>query len=179
MIRVCIGACPTGRHERAVRVLKHSIQANSSADIEFIVGGNGTGATGFSSWRYNIPIEDGYAIYMDCDVLVYGDVAELMEYKQAGMFVGAPSKLKQSKTVTEGTMPGVLDCSVDYPDDFTLTNQAGLYVNKIPSNWNHCDFIADDTKLMHLSRQKLQPWYDHAPKDREVDRIWLEYEASI
>ncbi len=178
-ILVCIGACPSGRHDRAVRVVKHSILANTQDAVEFIVGGNGTGNTGFSSWRYNLPVDDGYAIYLDSDVLVFGDIAELMEYKEEGMFVGTPSKLKQSDTVTEGTMPGVMDCSIEYPDDLPLTKLAGLYVTKIPSNWNHCDHIQSDTKMLHLSRQKLQPWYDTAPKDREIDRIWLEYEASI
>ncbi len=179
MIRVCIGACPTGRHDRAVAVVKHSVLANTYDEIEFIVGGNGTGATGFSSWRYNLPVDDGYAIYIDCDVLVFGDVAALLYYKKEGKMVGTPSKLKQKRTQTEGTMPAVVDCSIEYPDDFPLTKQAGLYECGIPAKWNSCDEIDHDTKLLHLSRQKLQPWYDHAPKDREVDRIWLEYEASI
>jgi len=178
--RVYIGACPSGYSDRAVAVVKASILANTDAEVEFAVCGDGTGSTGFSKVRYNPPWDEGFAIYLDSDVIVYGDIQELWDARKEGKWIGTYSRQKQTDELVEGCMPGVTDCSILGSVDTLIDLKAqGLYECGFGEEWNMVDRIGEGTKLLHLSRQKRQPWNPKARCDRHIDKLWLEYDERV
>ena len=162
-----------------MEVVKTSILENTSSNVEFFTGGDGRGQTGFSKLRYTIPEADGYAIYLDSDVIVFGDIAELWELRQPGKLVGSESRQKQTGEIVNGSMPMVLDRRVKASETLAENISRGLYVRRIPEVWNHCDYMTGDTKLLHLTRQHRQPWNPKAACDRAIDRLWWYYRDSI
>ena len=92
MIRIFIGSEP--KTAIAAQVLMHSIETRTRAEVEFteMVGPaweyptkGVTVGTGFSLRRWMIPKAagwHGYALYLDADQVVFGDVAELWDLVQ-------------------------------------------------------------------------------------------------
>ena len=77
-------------------------------------------------------------------------------------------------------MPGVVDCAhMPKVNSLVVLKAAYYYVQGIPKTWNHCDRWDENTKLLHFTQQSLQPWKPDAPKDRAIDKLWLDYEASM
>ena len=187
-MRIYIGSNPSGRDARAVAVLKHSILSNTEADVEFVDVGDDSGGTGFSWSRWGIPAlegDTGFAVYLDADMLVYGDVAELYSYRQAGQWVVADTSRGPSAV-------SVIDCSADYSGEPERTLKpmheelrlfdAGLMSRGIPEAWNCRNYCREGhTKLMHLTATKLQPWGTAYKPEfaRDVDMRWLDYERQM
>ena len=90
LIRVFVGTAP--KWEAHEPVLEYSIQKNTSEPVEvnFIRGLEPSGCTGFTNNRFAVPElagHEGYTIYLDIDMVVLGDIAELWEYRKPGMWV--------------------------------------------------------------------------------------------
>lgn len=123
--------------------------------------------TPFSLFRYAIPDLcdfEGFAIYLDVDMVVLGDIVELWEHRQPGYWNCAPGP--------DGDCVAVIDCFD--PDRWTLDKlKAGAYGNKhglrrrieqrtirgLPPEWNHADrYVPSVTKLIHFTSMRTQPF---------------------
>jgi hypothetical protein len=183
MIPIYIGNAPDGRDKRAIAVLKHSILAHTDAPVAIhLLNRPDSGGTGFSTARWDIPAMqhyDGYAIYLDSDMLVLGDIRELWYLKQRGHWVTSVTYPHGSSAVS------VIDCSVTLPVartrkpyyyDIYLTD-AGIMKPEIPLEWNMRNAYLDGTQLIHYTKRSLQPWLVEG--DREIDRMWYRYEEDM
>ncbi len=170
--------------KRAVAVLKHSIEAHTSAAVDIrVMEGDGRGSTGFSHQRWQVPDlmgDEGYAIYLDSDILVLGDIQELYDHRQEGYWVSSVTYPRGSSAVS------VIDCSVR--KRMPVGNRKPLVYDRlmveakimfpiIPIEWNCRNATAPGCKLIHYTKSVLQPW--KIIGDREVDRIWYDYEESM
>ena len=119
----------------------------ADVDIKHLYPTIERGCTGFSRVRWDIK----RGIYLDCDMIVLGDIAELWDYRKRG---------KYCCIVDGSTEVGVIDGSVLFPI--------------IPRCWNVEDRIAPDMKLLHFTDLNTQPWfYDHPC--REAVEIYKQY----
>jgi len=175
-------------HSDAEKVIKYSIEKNTNEEVEinFIRPGYKNGCTGFTNHRYLIPElcnYEGYAIYFDVDMLVLGDLRELWEYKKPGKWCTTPKRDDVS----------VIDCSAFkgvIPEKDQLMNmrkpaltqkiQSKIVAN-IPIEWNTCDEITDNAKLIHYTDLNTQPWkpsqdieYKEHPNQAAVD-LFFQY----
>jgi len=184
-IRVFIGT-DGDFHQDAEKVIEYSIHTNTKEPVEvnFIRPGWKTPPTGFSSHRYLIPSlcnYEGYAIYLDVDMLVLGDLRELWDYRTEGRWCITnfdPKGLRDEVSV--------IDCSAfqNIPLDDLRTNQGktigknavkSKFLINIPSTWNEqrlctdadkysicssgsCDGRMGETKLIHYTNLQAQPW---------------------
>lgn len=170
MIRIFIGT-DGSIHQKAERVLLHSIRKHTSADtdVQFIrPGWKSRGPTGFTLHRYLIPKLcnfQGYAIYLDVDMLLLGDIQELWNYRTPNKWCITPRSKKQINDDVS-----VIDCSAfrDLPKENDLkkfrkedvrTKIGNRYLQNIPKEWNCIDRLHSDTKLLHYSRLGTQPWH--------------------
>ena len=198
-IRVFIGHEGNPLWDRPEAVLKHSILANTKSKVEFHRCGDGKGRTGFSTGRYNLPSlcdYEGYAIHLDVDMMVFGDIKELWDYRQPGKWVALPMRNEVS----------VIDCSAFrdiLPPGLTkneyrarMNGPPSRYTRSLPWAWGQLDrdgpkgleFPAEwvppkDTKLLHLSCIGLQPWNPLYPRvymgERYIDKLWHDYEEQM
>lgn len=162
MIRVFVGAAP--KWESHEPILEHSIRRNTESDVEVTfmrAGENGlkpSGCTGFSKFRYEVPRlagHEGFAIYLDIDMLVLGDIAELWDYRQTGRWI----------CMQDGsTEVMVIDCS-------QARRQLRYW---IPPEWNVEDRVEPGMKLLHFTDLK-QDWLRGSHSCREALEILHEY----
>lgn len=131
---------------------------------------------------------EGRAIYLDADQLVFGDIAELerqLDGEHAiatvtapeGTFGGRPVEVANQSSVM------VMDCAkltdwrpdellkmvvhnketpgpgqIRYKDFMYLGFVDQKKIQPLDPRWNHFNIIRDDTKLVHFSYVKGQPW---------------------
>lgn len=190
MIRVFI-ATDGDIHQDAEKVVEYSIRKHASeeVDINFIRPGWKSGCTGFTTHRFLIPHLcnfEGYAIYLDVDMLLLADIKELWDYRQPGLWMTTPKRDDVS----------VIDCSAfrNLPSPYNLETKPKMYNKKyirdvigahhvegIPLDWNTCDTITPTAKLIHYTDLNTQPWrpipnhdYKEHP-DREAVNLFFEY----
>ncbi len=130
----------------------------------------------------------GIALYFDADQVVLGDVHELaaelrepfavgLVRKIEGTFAGAPVEERNETSVM------VLDCAhlhawdpeklfdpvvpngaplapgqIHYRDFMRLAWFDSSLIQEIDPRWNHYNMVRDDTKLVHFSHVREQPW---------------------
>jgi len=197
-IRVFVG---TDRSQAlAVSVLEHSIKRNTAARVEVIPmldlpvpkprdPRNGQ-RTGFSFSRYCIPALAGYqgkAIYMDADMLVFGDILELWNLPMEGAKVLIQKEVKFGDLTTgKPGAPGkrinqsavmILDCArldwsiekivadmddglYDYQQlmyDMCILDAADIR-SSVPFEWNSLEHYDSTTRLLHYTDVYTQPW---------------------
>ena len=183
MIPIYIGNAPDGRDKRAIAVLKHSILAQTSADVDIrLLNQPDTGGTGFSHARWSIPAQqhyEGYAIYLDSDMLVLEDIQDLYDYRRKGQWMSSVTFPHGSSAVS------VIDCSVELPtartkkpyhyDRFLV--DAGIMIPTLPLEWNMRNAYVHGTQLIHYTDRAKQPWLVEG--DREIDRMWYQYEEDM
>lgn len=171
MIRVFIGT-DGDFHGDAEKVVEYSIQKNTNeeVDVQFLRPGWKNGCTGFTNHRFLIPElcnYEGYAIYLDVDMLVLGDIKELWDYQTPGKWCCTTMRDDVS----------VIDCSAfaDLPKENqlktgslksgkfnknTIRRQIGnRMLANIPIEWNTIDKVEENTKLIHYSDLSTQPWH--------------------
>lgn len=153
-----------------------SIRENTQSDTEIYIvrpewyGMKESGCTGFTNVRWAIPQlcrELGYdfGIYLDVDMLVVGDIAELYGYAQRGKWV----------CLDDGSNEVSVICStLRYPDKSVLhmrhkgTLPRGDLLPRIPSHWNVEDKITKEMRLLHFTCLKSQPWFNNHPNKEAV-----------
>lgn len=170
-MRVFIGSAKKwAAHEP---VLEYSIKKNTTRDVQITFmrsGENGlqpSGCTGFTNYRFTIPELagfHGFAIYLDIDMVVLGDIAEIWEYRQVGKWVCMKDGANEVS---------VIDCSLLFPrkelihtyQKHQLQAMAPM-VRAIPPEWNVKDRVEPGMKLLHFTDLR-QNWIagEHSCRD--------------
>ena len=127
---------------------------NSRVQITHLYPDVESGCTGFSNVRYSIK----YGIYLDCDMIVLGDIAELWSYRRKGRFV----------CMADGsTEVAVIDC------DHNCQNKHQQHLLPkspiIPLDWNVEDEVRPGMKLLHFTGLNTQPWFYEHPSQAAVN----------
>ncbi len=164
-IRIYIGS--SDKFRCAESAIENSILANTQSDVEITfmrpsdLGIPESGCTGFTNLRYAVPDMAGfagYAIYLDVDMIVLGDIADLYDYRQPGYWVTMKDGSSEVSVISCGVhrhMPGL--------HNIHMYNKSQLYgmIRKkclIPPCWNVEDEVQEGMKLLHLTDLKCQPW---------------------
>ena len=195
-IRVFVGCAPGGEDAESCAVLEYSLRAHASRPVEIhwmridadptaIWGGWNTSgwATPFSGLRWSIPAACGFqgrAIYMDSDMIVRADMAELWDQPiQAGkLALVRPGDGKLRTCVM------LMDCAAFRCWPFPLqalkaaSNPQGTVSRWLKANraligafdglWNCIDLKGADgvddpaLKIIHYSQMAHQPHLKHA-----------------
>jgi len=181
------------------RVLEYSIRKHASLPVRFYPmldvptpvpqDPRNRARTGFSFSRFHIPKLTGYkgrALYLDADMQVFGDLAELWEIPFDGAKVACtrqdqpPEQWRDSTWFKPGRQMSVmlLDCArLDWDiEDIVHGLDEGRYTyeqlmfdlavvgpdeinDNIPSEWNHLEhYEPGKTKLVHYTVVPTQPW---------------------
>ena len=170
MTRVFIGSHK--RFERCEPVIEWSIRkyASEPVEINFLrpeyYGCEDSGCTGFSRMRYEIPRicnYEGHAIYLDVDMILQADIAELWDYRHSG-FTAIMQDCSSEVMV--------VDCEAEF---FNI-------IRAIPEEWNVEDYAATQedlktAKLIHYTDLKYQPWFFEHPKPW-LSKIWFDMEKE-
>ncbi|HXF94298.1 MAG TPA: glycosyltransferase [Nitrospiraceae bacterium] len=197
----------------AARVLEHSIshRATIPVDVRPMIDlpvrrprdPSNWPRTGFSFTRFCIPRLSGYqgrALYMDADMLVFGDIRELWEIPFNGAKVVIQSEVKfTSLTTNKAGAPRerrkqcsvmLLDCDrLDWDIDHIIDDlDRGLYTYEqlmydlcilsedeiryaIPFEWNSLEYYDPTaTRLLHYTDVYTQPWT--SPRN-SLAHLWL------
>ena len=145
-----------------------SILENTSAqvDIVHLYPIVEEGCTGFSNVRYQIK----HGIYLDCDMIVMGDIAELWAYRKEGKYV----------CIQDGsTEVAVIDC-----ESHSCRHKRELEKLPrscdIPMEWNVEDIktkgdVPRGTKLVHYTKLETQPWIHGPHPNPYLDALWRQY----
>jgi lipopolysaccharide biosynthesis glycosyltransferase len=111
---------------------------------------------------------EGFAIYLDVDMLLVSDIAELWGYRKHGEW----------RCLQDGsTEVMVIDCAVrnGVPPIGQLMrlkkNQVHPKLNPaIPLEWNCEDSAPDGAKLIHFTDLKRQPW--NVARNDDAAKVW-------
>jgi lipopolysaccharide biosynthesis glycosyltransferase len=202
----------------AYEVLKFSLESNSSAKldihplhlerlkrgIDFNRPHDPLQSTEFTYTRFLVPYLTGYrgrALYMDCDMICFGDIAEIYSLDLSNFSLRV---VKQSQIVAGPTkMDGRVQSS--YPrknwsslmlmncEELTcwtkeaVEQQSGKWLHRfeaipddkigeLPFEWNVLDHCDEHTKLIHYTQGG--PWLKGC-EDHPYANIWIEYLARF
>jgi hypothetical protein len=194
----------------AARVLEYSIRKHASRPVRFYPmldvptpvpkDPKNRGRTGFSFSRFHIPKLSGYkgrGLYVDADMQVFGDLAEMWDLPFDGAKVMCtrqdepPEKWKGSSWFHPGRQMSVmlLDCErLDWNiDDIVGGLDEGRYTyeqlmfdlcvvepdeinDTMPPEWNHLEHHEPGkTKLLHYTVVPTQPWKNDKS---ELKTLW-------
>lgn len=164
-MRVFIGLDP--RAPVAFNVLQWSIQRRASQMVQVMplilpqLPITRKGLTHFTYTRYLAPYLCGYrgkSVFMDSDMLVLGDIAELfsIEFDEPVAVVKGehrfewPSLMVFNNEQCEVLTPDYINDENNHPQSFDWASDVG----ELPSEWNHCvgyDEPRNDAKLVHFT----------------------------
>lgn len=185
--RIFVGAHAT--EKLALEVLEYSIRRHTQLDLDFQTIDNSLAPiptdarflpyTNFSYGRFAIPKQAGYtgrAIYMDSDMIVFRDIAEIWEMP----FDGAKILVEKVTDGTRGkgrlTAVMVMDCAALDWDAAEIVSRLGVdydyselmsilpllgegdLQDRLPVGWNSLDEYTPETRLLHYTKIKTQPW---------------------
>jgi len=147
--------------------------------------------TRFSYGRFAIPRLAGYrgrAIYMDSDMLVFGDVAEIWNTPFDGAKILIEKLTRRSRRRGRATAIMLMDCAALRWDPEEIVKQLGAEYDyeelmsivplledgeirdALPLGWNSLDRRNADTRLLHFTRIRTQPWvYPRHP----LGHLWI------
>ena len=126
----------------------------------------------------------GRAVVVDPDVFAVGDVYELFTRDMQGAGVmGRHRSDKQDKAWQIATSVMLMDCEKlshwepeqefgemfefkrDYKDWIVLRHEAPENIGILENEWNDFDRLTDDTKMLHNTKRRTQPWKTGLPVD--------------
>jgi hypothetical protein len=186
-VRIFVGA---HKHEQlALKVLEYSIVRHTDLAVAVRTVDNSLAPmpadpryapyTRFSYGRFAIPKLVGYrgrAIYMDSDMLVFRDIAEVWNTPFDGAKVLIEQQTDRSRKRGRSTAFMMMDCAAlrwdpeeiiaglgvkyDYEQLMSIDPllAAGDLRDGLPLGWNSLDRVNDDTRLLHFTRVRTQPW---------------------
>lgn len=192
MLRVFIGVDP--RQPVAYHVLSSSIMRRSSQPVAITplmlptLPIKRRGLTDFTYARYLVPHLCGYhgkAVFLDSDMLVLGDIAELFEYSTAPVSVAPftekfaferPSVMVFECSMCEELTPEFIDNEHNHPQGFSWADRVG----SIPPQWNflvgYSDESMPDVKLVHYTQGV--PGYKEC-RDTIYAREWFDEKEAM
>jgi hypothetical protein len=183
--------CGADRSQRlALRVLEHSIRRHTTRTVEVTAIDNGNAPTPrdprhspyteFSFARFAIPAlagRRGKALYMDSDMLVFRDIAELWDQPFDGAKVLIEVGSRQQRDRGKHAAVMLLDCAAldwdvasivaalgtryDYNQLLAIDPllAPGEMVERIPAGWNDLDrYLPGHTRNLHYTEIRTQPW---------------------
>lgn len=185
-IRIYVGS--DQRQGVAERTLEYSIRKHASVPVEVTFMRSGEGAfadwekgrkegqpewkrgkwpTNFSNFRLCIPELAGYeghAIYLDSDMLVVGDVAELFTYRKCA-YTTCNRKRSEVAVIDcaalKGHIPPIKELSRRKEGLMWWRNklwEEGLMSEGVPAEWNVLDKVIPGMRLLHFTDMRTQPW---------------------
>jgi hypothetical protein len=136
---------------------------------------------------------DGRAVIIDPDVFAVGDVWELLSRDMQGRAIVARSRgLVGAIERCMATSVMLLDCAklphwrceeqfrrmfafeLDYSDWICLRHEDRASIGPLENEWNDFDHLTAQTKMLHTTRRKTQPWKTGLPVDwRLAERFRL------
>lgn len=157
-------------------VLEYSIRkfASQPVQIHFMrpggIGMRETGCTTFTNIRFAVPelgraVGAKYGIYIDVDMLLLADIAELYAYR---------TKHRWAILRDGCNEVAVIDCAIQMPpiDELHNYNKDELrppYYDIIPMCWNCEDEVKAGMKLLHFTDLSRQPWFTPERNDPATD----------
>ncbi len=169
MIQVFIGI--SERFDCIKGLTEKSILANTNAEvaISHLYPEKEEGCTGFSNVRYAIK----KGIYLDPDMIVLGDIADLWAYHRPKKYV----------CMQDGSSEvAVIDCEHSCKNKFDERKLPKLPI--IPLEWNieDCDYfdkaLPKNIKLFHFTDLRYQPWF-HKHHHKDAIALYEEYLALV
>lgn len=196
----------------AVRVLEHSIRRHTALPVALASMHDlalpepreprNRARTGFSFARFAVPALCGHAgraIYLDADMLVFGDIAELWRMPFDGTKVivqddpvGSESRLARSgmpRRRRRQCSVMVLDCgALDWQVETIVAGLDGAYGyaalmdelcildeseigHALPFRWNSLErYVPGVTRLLHYTDMNTQPWVS---PDNPLGYLWV------
>ncbi len=139
----------------------------------------------------------GRAVVTDPDVFAVGDVYELLTMDMQGAAVmGRHRSAKEDKRAQVATSVLLLDCArlqhwdaetefeqlfrneKDYKEWMVLGYEDPANIGYLPDCWNDFDHLDGNTRLLHNTKRKTQPWktglpVDYTPADKFKDKPLL------
>lgn len=150
--------------------------------------------TEFSLYRFLIPElcgRCGRAIYLDSDIISLSDIAELFDAKLDGFdLLARPNAYEDGGRATSVMLMNCESCHFDLErivdeldaglfryDDFTrllppFLERHPCRIGSLNGEWNSFDRRASDTKLLHYTDLRRQPW-KHA--GHPLEDLWLRH----
>ena len=199
-VRIYVGAHATER--LAYQVLEHSIRRNTALPVAMRTIDNSLAPspkdarflpyTNFSYGRFAIPKLAGYqgrAIYMDSDMIVLRDIAEIWEMPFDGAKILVEKVTDNTRGAGRLTAVMVLDCAAlrwepeaimaklgeqyDYSELMSVLPllEEGDLQDRLPLGWNSLDELTAETRLLHYTKIKTQPWVYPA---HPLGYLWIE-----
>ena len=200
-VRIYVGAHESER--LAFKVLEHSIKRHTRLPVEMYTIDNSLmppprdnrylAYTNFSYGRFAIPSQAGYqgrAIYLDSDMIVFSDIAEIWELPFDGAKVMVERMTENTRDMVRVTAVMVMDCSalqwdpeqimaglgIDYSYDELMAVspllEEGEFKDRLPIGWNSLDtYDKESTRLLHYTRIKTQPW---VYPDHPLGYLWID-----
>ena len=179
-LRIFVGSSPHLLDMESDLVLEHSIREHASIPVQITWMRQGEGtfwtgwrteawATPFSGFRWGVPAAceyQGRAVYMDNDIVVQGDVAELAQADLGGKPVMArwPGRLCVSVwdcAAAREVLPPIGHIRGDPDSHIHLSESLGRgYVAKLDPLWNCLDgedVPIADIKALHFTDMSTQP----------------------
>lgn len=140
---------------------ERSILRNTTAPVKIthLYPSVESGCTGFTNVRYEIT----HGIYLDCDMIVLGDISELWSYYEKGRFVCMEDGSSEVSVIGCSHL-----CRDKYHEHLIPKSM------NIPMSWNVEDKIIVDMKLLHFTNLDTQPWFYEHP-DQSVINLYNEY----
>ena len=127
---------------------------------------------------------EGRAVVVDPDVFAAGDVCELFNRDMEGAAVmGRRRSHKEEKSWQIATSVMLLDCAKlrhwetekefdemfrferDYKDWIVLGHESPENIGVLEDEWNDFDKLTDNTKMLHNTKRRTQPWKTGLPVD--------------
>lgn len=139
----------------------------------------------------------GRAVVTDPDVFAVGDVYELLQMDMQGAAVmGRHRSSKEDKSAQVATSVMLLDCArlrhwdaekdfdqlfrleKDYKEWMVLGYEDPANIGYLPDCWNDFDHLDSNTRMLHNTKRKTQPWktglpVDFTPADKFKDKPLL------
>jgi len=145
----------------------------------------------------------GKAVYIDADQVVLDDINQLVNSLPSEFSIGLVTKPEgtfNNKVIPEGNQTSVmvLDCSklsdwripemfsnvvpnreslldgqIHYRDFMTLKWFDQSLVYSLAPTWNHFNLVRSDTKIVHFSHVRTQPWKNPAHELSDWWNDWL------
>jgi hypothetical protein len=139
----------------------------------------------------------GRAVVTDPDVFAVGDINELLERDMGGKAImGRHRSGKEGKAYQVATSVMLLDCAKlthwnaaeefdalfrferDYKEWMVLAYEDAESIGYLEDHWNDFDHLDADTRLLHNTKRRTQPWktglpVDYTPADKFKDKPLL------